>query len=204
MRKTFVSLSIIAGGLLAVASVHAQDRYDRGGDRGRGGDQITCESHGFHYQTCPVQWRDAQLVRQTSDTQCVKGRTWGVDRSGVWVDRGCAGVFAEAGRRGGRHDNDNGNNDNGNNDNGNNDNGNNDNGGQPGPGWDRDIRFTCESEGYSYKFCRVDVGGGGAVRIDRQVSNTRCVEGSNWGWNRAGVWVDQGCAANFRVDRRWR
>ncbi|MFI4969871.1 MAG: DUF3011 domain-containing protein [Lysobacterales bacterium] len=74
---------------------------------------------------------------------------------------------------------------------------------QPGPGWDRDIDVRCASSGYQYNLCQVDTGQGSRVAIVRQVSKTRCVEGRNWGWNRAGVWVDQGCEGVFRVQRRW-
>lgn len=182
MQKILIGLAVVVTGLVTASAANAQYHDNRGG-----GDRVQCESRDFRYQSCPVDWRDAVLVRQTSSSQCTKGRTWGVDRRGLWVDRGCAGVFAEAGRRGhgGRHDDDRG-------------------GWQPGPGWDREIRFTCQSEDFSYRFCQVDVGAGGAVRLERQVSDTRCVEGRNWGSNRAGVWVDQGCAAYFRIERRWR
>jgi hypothetical protein len=33
------------------------------------------------------------LVRQRSGSPCIEGRTWGRDRSGVWVDRGCRADF---------------------------------------------------------------------------------------------------------------
>ena len=75
---------------------------------------------------------------------------------------------------------------------------------QPGPGWDRDIDVRCASNGYQYNMCQVDTGRGSDVRLVSQVSKTRCVEGRTWGWNRAGIWVSGGCAAVFRVDRRWR
>ena len=35
-----------------------------------------------------------QLIRTLSDSACVQGRTWGWDRSGVWVDRGCRAEFS--------------------------------------------------------------------------------------------------------------
>ncbi|MEO8459939.1 MAG: DUF3011 domain-containing protein [Dokdonella sp.] len=181
MQKILINSAAVIAGLFAVGAVDAQHRdSDRGGR-----DRVQCESRDFRYQSCPVDWRDAVLVRQTSSSQCTKGRTWGVDRRGLWVDRGCAGVFAEGGRRGrgDRHDNADW---------------------RPGADWDREIRFTCQSEGFDYRFCQVDVGPGGSVRLERQVSDTRCVEGRNWGWNRAGVWVNEGCAAYFRIERRWR
>jgi hypothetical protein len=74
---------------------------------------------------------------------------------------------------------------------------------RPGPGWDRDIDVRCASGGYNYNMCQVDTGRGSRVWLVRQISKTPCVEGRNWGWNRAGVWVDGGCEGVFRVQRRW-
>jgi hypothetical protein len=47
------------------------------------------------------------------------------------------------------------------------------------------------------------VGARGHVRLQRQLSDSACIEGRSWGWNRAGIWVDQGCGASFLVTRRW-
>jgi len=33
----------------------------------------------------------------------------------------------------------------------------------------------------------------------RQLSDTACKEGSTWGWDAQGVWVDGGCRGLFRV-----
>ena len=33
------------------------------------------------------------LQRQTSHSRCVEGQTWGWNRAGIWVDRGCGGQF---------------------------------------------------------------------------------------------------------------
>ncbi len=143
-------------------------------------DTVTCESRNYNYQSCPVPWRDARIIRQTSDTACVRGRTWGIDRRGLWVDRGCAGIFAAAGRPGpGPGD------------------------WRPGPDWNRRFVIGCSSDGYNYRFCSVDVGHGGRVYLDRQTSSTACIEDRTWGYNRAGVWVNQGCAGTFTIDRRW-
>jgi hypothetical protein len=35
-----------------------------------------------------------QLLRTLSDSACIEGRTWGWDRNGVWVDRGCRAEFS--------------------------------------------------------------------------------------------------------------
>jgi hypothetical protein len=75
---------------------------------------------------------------------------------------------------------------------------------RPGADWNQAIRLRCASQGYQYNMCQVDTGRGSAVRIERQISKTRCVKGRTWGFNRAGIWVDGGCEAIFRVDRRWR
>jgi len=132
-----------------------------------------------------VPWRDARMVRQLSDTQCVRGMNWGLDRHGIWVDRGCAGRFvAGGGHR--HHDEYTG------------------GGWQPPSGWDQRFQIRCESDNFQYNFCGVDLGGRGRAYVERQISNTPCVEGQTWGWNRAGVWVVQGCAAVFTIDRRWR
>ncbi|MGA9421421.1 MAG: DUF3011 domain-containing protein [Rhodanobacteraceae bacterium] len=168
--------------ILPVSVVHA-----RGGNRH---DAINCTSRDFRPEHCSVPWRDAELVRQTSNAACVRGRSWGVDRRGIWVDKGCGGTFVEAGRGHYRdHDRDR----------------DRDRGEwRPGAGWDRTIAVRCDSNDFRYHFCRVDTGRGSRVEVRRQISNTRCVEGRTWGWNRAGIWVDNGCAAVFTIDRRWR
>ena len=96
-----MSIRSIAVALLLTLSaqpVFAQEpRYDSG----PGYDEaIECRSNNYAFQRCPTPWHDARLVRQLSDTQCVRGVNWGVDRRGVWVDRGCAGRFVAAGRHG--------------------------------------------------------------------------------------------------------
>ena len=75
---------------------------------------------------------------------------------------------------------------------------------RPGPDWNQAINLRCASQGYHYNMCQIDTGRGSAVRVARQISHTRCVQGRTWGYNRAGIWVDGGCDAIFRVDRRWR
>lgn len=60
-----------------------------------GGRELECRSERFGYRECPVDWRDAQLIRQTSQTECVEGRTWGYRRGLIWVDKGCTAIFAE-------------------------------------------------------------------------------------------------------------
>jgi hypothetical protein len=159
------------------------------------GEGVSCESRNMGKTRCHVSWGDARLVQQTSDTQCIRGENWGLDRKGLWVDHGCAGRFVAV-HSGGRDD-----------DHltyGDNQHGDRHAGGwQPEPGWDTRFNIACASQDFRYHFCAADLGGAGRVSVARQVSNSACVEGRNWGSNRAGVWVDQGCAAEFTVDRRW-
>lgn len=180
--RILVAVLVIAAGLLPTASVRAQYYGD---DRGYGPGSIECRSSGYNYSRCPVPWRDARIVRQLSDTQCIRGRNWGFERRGgfVWVDRGCAAQFVDAAGGYGPGP-----------------------GGppwQPGPDWNQRFSIRCESNGGQNQFCQVDVGGRGRVYLERQESSTPCREGQNWGWNRGGVWVAQGCRGVFTIDRRW-
>jgi len=202
MRKPFQAITTVLLSLCATAAIAAPAasqlatpivaatvsdfRPGPGWDRDI---DVRCASVDYRYRMCQVdtgQGGSVRLVRQISKTSCVEGRNWGWNRAGVWVSDGCEGVFRVQRRwsgHGGHHG-----------------------GGdwRPGPGWEKAIRVRCESKDYRYRMCQVDTGRGSNVRIARQISKTACIEGRSWGFNRAGVWVDQGCAAEFLIDRRWR
>lgn len=116
-----------------------------------------------------------RLVRQLSDKPCREGRTWGQDRTGIWVSDGCRAVFAYSQSNGNR------------------------------PDWTkptqgiRTIKFKLESDGRR-ETRRIDTSGG--VKMIRQLSDTRCVQGRSWGYDRNSVWVDNGCRAEFEVRTR--
>ncbi len=168
-----VMLTILLGVLSLAVAPTAQAQSDRS--------TIRCESIQGKFNRCAVPWRDAELARQESKGACIRGQGWGMDRQGLWVDRGCRGLFVQARPGHGSQYGD----------------------GRPNPGWDRSITLECGSSRQKYNFCQVDVGRHGRVRLSKRISDSRCVEGSSWGWNRAGVWVDNGCRARFVVDRRW-
>lgn len=63
--------------------------------------------------------------------------------------------------------------------------------------WQRDQVVRCESQGYKERYCRVNTRRG--VELYRQRSKTRCRYRSNWGYDRKGIWVDKGCAADFVI-----
>ena len=63
---------------------------------------ITCNSNGYRYQYCGANTNGyAQLVNQTSQSPCIRGRSWGSDGGGVWVNNGCSGQFEVGGNSGG-------------------------------------------------------------------------------------------------------
>jgi len=68
---------------------------------------VKCESNDGHRNYCGDYGRnDVSLDRQISGSPCVEGQSWGVDRRGLWVDRGCRAYFTVSSRRGGgRFDN---------------------------------------------------------------------------------------------------
>lgn len=182
MRVIFGFLTALA--MTAATGAGAQTVYSgappgyRDYDRGQ---TIVCESQDGQYNRCRIPWDGGvRIVQQISGSACVRGQTWGERRHSVWVNQGCRARFAPAGYGPGGPG-----------------------GWAPPPGWDRRFEVSCGSQDFHYNFCQVDVGRRGRVYLRRQVSGSACVEGSTWGWNRAGVWVDRGCAGNFVVDRRW-
>lgn len=161
--------------LLWSAPTKAQFGLYQPDDRGYG-DQVRCDSPKFRYRHCRMNIAGGvRLVQQYSESACVRGRTWGVNRDGVWVDRGCAARFEQSAGYG--HDRQ-----------------------RPGYAHDQNRQtFRCESPEYKYRYCGVDTRYG--VRLVRQISNTQCIRGQNWGVNPGGVWVDKGCAAEFGMGR---
>lgn len=55
----------------------------------------------------------------------------------------------------------------------------------------------CESIDNAQRHCPADLRGG--VRLVRQLSKRACIEGGNWGTDREGIWVRQGCRAEFAL-----
>jgi len=51
----------------------------------------------------------------------------------------------------------------------------------------------CESIRNRTQECRID----GRAKLIRQLSGSACIEGKSWGPSRNGVWVTQGCRAEF-------
>lgn len=60
--------------------------------------EIACSSDGG-FNRCPLPHADTMNVKlqQKLEGNCTKGKTWGTDSDGVWVDKGCSAVFAYTG-----------------------------------------------------------------------------------------------------------
>jgi hypothetical protein len=73
------------------------DRYDDdygSGDPWRRDKLVKCESQGHKERYCRVDTRrGVELYRQLSEARCRYGSSWGYDKQGIWVDRGCRGEF---------------------------------------------------------------------------------------------------------------
>ncbi len=63
---------------------------------------LRCESGAFgRYKKCRAKTENrVELVRELSRNRCQQWKSWGYDRDGVWVDRGCRAEF-RVGRDGG-------------------------------------------------------------------------------------------------------
>ena len=65
---------------------------------------IRCDSNNYRYQYCRANTDNhVKLERQRSTARCREGDSWGYDRHGIWVDRGCGADF-RVGKEGGRND----------------------------------------------------------------------------------------------------
>ncbi len=207
--------------------------------------RMVCESRNYQYQFCAVSDNVSQatLVSQRSRSPCVEQQSWGWDRRGVWVSRGCeaefelvtsrppppaplpgagivscesrnyqyefcgvSGVISASlvrqksrspcvlGRTWGWRQN----------------------GVWVSEGCEADIQvqssyrptpappgpnvLVCESHEYRYNFCAT--GPIRSAQLVNQVSQAPCIQGRTWGYQREGIWVDNGCEGAFRVNPR--
>jgi Protein of unknown function (DUF3011) len=56
---------------------------------------------------------------------------------------------------------------------------------------------TCASENVARKYCPVETSGN--AQLVRQLSEAPCAQGTSWGFDTHGVWVNKGCSADFVV-----
>jgi hypothetical protein len=61
--------------------------------------------------------------------------------------------------------------------------------------------ITCSSNDGKRHYCGIDTSRG--IQMSRQISGSACIQGRTWGYDRGGVWVDQGCRAEFASGGSW-
>ncbi|TWI02774.1 Protein of unknown function (DUF3011) [Luteimonas cucumeris] len=199
-----------------------------GGGGSQPGQRIRCESVNNRSQICQTPWTGpSRLVRQLSGSACDEGRTWQSQRGQVYVGGGCRGEFeaaptghqlgtvrcesvnnrprtcrtpwsghsrlarqlsgsaCEEGRTwqsqrgqvsvsgGCRADF------------------------VAAPVLDPNYSVTCSSVRMRPNQCRWN-NDHGPPRLERQLSNSNCLEGQTWGHDRnRGIWVNSGCSGRF-------
>jgi hypothetical protein len=151
------------------------DPYGNGNQQpypgGYAGQTFRCESQDGRMRRCSVDTRyGVRLSRRLSDSPCVQGRSWGYDNSGVWVSNGCRAEFVTGDGYGPQY---------------------------PGGGDGQARTVRCESQDNRMRRCSTRVSR--SVQIQRKLSDSPCIQGSTWGWDRQGIWVDRGCRADFLV-----
>lgn len=143
-----------------------------GGGYRPGGSTITCSSDDGRRHYCDTDTRGGvALANQRSGSPCTQGYSWGYDRQGIWVDRGCRADFV-VGR------------------------------GRPGGDYRPPVNggtITCSSDDGKRHYCTADTRRG--VTLLNQRSGSPCRQGSTWGYDQRGIWVDRGCRADFSLGR---
>ncbi len=142
---------------------------------GNSGNEITCRSQNNRTQRCSIYTGNrVQMIQQYSNSPCIQGRSWSYDRNSITVRDGCQARFAVNGYSGGGSG-----------------------GGWGGSGGNQGFQnvIECRSQNNRYARCRADTQN--RVQLIRQISNTRCSQNRNWGYDRGGIWVDNGCSAQF-------
>lgn len=129
---------------------------------------VVCQSINNTRHTCRVDIRGGiSLTRQLSDNVCVRGKSWGINQRGVWVDRGCRAEFTIGAPMTSSME----------------------------PSTSRTL--LCES-GSGKTRCPIDTSYG--VSMAKRLSKHACAMGRDWGYDENGVWVANGCRAEFTVN----
>lgn len=179
MLKRF-KVVLCAAGFIVLGSSHL---FAQSGTTYRDGPRITCASDDGNRHYCAADTRyGVRMVNQRSGSPCTQGYSWGYDRRGIWVDRGCRADFIVRIPYG------------------------------PGPYPPPPGAYppgppppppggviTCSSDNGGRNFCPANTRNG--VRLVRQRSDAPCRSGYSWGFDQRGIWVDRGCRADFALGR---
>ncbi len=143
---------------------------------------ISCNSRGNQPNTCrlPAGTISVSYLGPDRSGRCVQGRTWQQRGNGLWVTGGCGGNFEivyDTAHGGGNWGG---------------------SGGSGGSGSNSQGfagELTCRSIDNRQQVCRANTGG--RVQLLQQYSSTRCVQNSNWRYDRNTITVRDGCQARF-------
>jgi hypothetical protein len=172
MKHFMVMILAILGALLLLPAT-ALAQSNYGSGNAYSPQILRCESIDSNTKYCDADTRDGvRMAKQLSKTRCIEGQNWGYDDRGIWVGSGCRAEF-EIGY--GRQY-----------------------GWQQGGGNGQTVR--CESYGSRPNYCNADTRFG--VALIQQLSSKQCVEGRSWGADSRGIWVSDGCRAEFEVGGR--
>lgn len=130
---------------------------------------VVCESLNNGRHTCRADIKGGvTLTRQLSDNACIRGKSWGINQRGIWVDQGCRAEFAMGTAVTDRYR-------------------------TPS----NTQMLVCESRNGNKTRCPVDTSMG--VRLTKRTSDHACALGRDWGYDENGIWVTNGCRAEFTV-----
>lgn len=94
MKRRLIQLTVVACLLIGLLSLSVLGQRRGGRNRDRRAETVYCESGDMRRHWCSEGiGRSVTLIKQKSEARCVRGRSWGVDRQGIWVDRGCRADF---------------------------------------------------------------------------------------------------------------
>lgn len=157
-------------------------------------DTVRCSSDDMRRHYCDVGANSGiRFSRQASDARCTSGVTYGVERTRIWVDRGCRADFLVYRQNG-------------------NEPGNSAWGHNHPRGWERwgrnrdnnrygdrgsTVSMTCSSND-GYHTCQA-AGEILRARMVNQRSGSACTQGRSWGYQGSTLWVDHGCRADFEL-----
>ena len=82
-------LAVLACIALSCVGLRAQS-----GITAQNGRQVTCASDDGKRHLCQVTTQyGVRMANQRSGSPCIQGQTWGFNKNGIWVDRGCRADF---------------------------------------------------------------------------------------------------------------
>ncbi len=153
--------------------------------------EIQCYSQPGQQNSCPLPPNTRSVMFKGPDRSgiCREGQTWRKRGNSLWVSNGCGGIFEAtvSGNSGGGWGGSGGS-------------GGGWGGGSGGSGgnwgnqgWAGEV--TCRSRDNQPQTCRVNTGG--RVQLLQQYSNSACVEGQSWRYDRQSITVRNGCQARF-------